>query len=82
MSPSTQTCEPRVSIRVRASNADGTIAEQSILIRIRDVFDGIEAISLSNNRVAENSANGTVVGIISSQAPQGITASYALVSFC
>ncbi len=70
-----------LSIRVRASStSQGVIAEQALTLRVRDLFDGIEFVSLSNNTVPENSPLGTVVGTLSSQSTSGVTISYALVS--
>lgn len=70
-----------LSIRVRASSAgQGTIVEQALKLRIRDLFDGIEFVSLSNDTVPENSPVGTVVGTLSSQSSTGAAVTYALVS--
>ncbi len=70
-----------LSIRVRASSAGlGTIVEQSLKVRVRDLFDGIEFVSLSNDTVPENSPVGTVVGTLSSQSATGAAVTYALVS--
>jgi len=55
------------SITVRATSADGSFATQTFSIAVTDVNEsGVSAISDTNattDFVAENSANGTVVGI-------------------
>ncbi|WP_186289687.1 cadherin-like domain-containing protein [Methylomonas koyamae] len=72
------------SITVRATSSDGSTNSQSFTIAVSNLNDNpVSAISDSNasaNSVAENAANGTVVGItaLATDADTGATISYSL----
>lgn len=72
--------QPQLSIRVRASLSNTIVVEQSLTLLVRDLFDGVEFLTLSNNSVAENSPIGTAVGTVSSQTAVGVTVAYSVVS--
>ena len=70
-----------LSVRVRASTSSGAvIAEQAVLLQVRDLFDSVELIKLSNSSISESAAIGTTIGTFSFQASTGVSASHTLLS--
>ena len=51
------------AITVRALDQEGHAFDKPFTIAVTDVFEAPSGLTLSNNSVAENSPNGTVVGI-------------------
>ena len=73
------------SITVRATSSDGSTSNENFTVAVTDVAENVGAVTDGNaaaNSVAENVAQGTVVGITASATdPQaGDTVSYALTS--
>ena len=60
---------PRLSIRVRSTDAIGSAFEQSFVILVTDVNERPAAAGLSGSRVTENAAIGTVAGSLSATDP-------------
>ena len=56
-------------IRVRVTDRAGLIFETNLTIRIRNVNEGASTILLSNNKIVENEASGTLVGVLSTDDP-------------
>ena len=53
---------------------------ESLNLAVTDVAEAPDGLSLSANNVAENSANGTVIGTLTGADPEGGVLTYALVS--
>jgi catechol 2,3-dioxygenase-like lactoylglutathione lyase family enzyme len=68
------------TIRVRTTDHTGLSLEKDLLITVTDVNESPTNISLSPSSIAENSANGTMVGNFSTSDPDaGDTFAYTLV---
>ncbi len=68
------------SIRVTSTDSEGAAFASVFNITINNVNEGATTISLSENRLAENSANGAVVGTFSTTDPDNAeTFTYELV---
>ncbi|MGC4098032.1 MAG: cadherin domain-containing protein [Nitrospira sp.] len=67
------------NITVRAMDAGGLSYDQSFTINVTNVNEAPSALNLSANTVAENVANGTIVGTVSGTDPDsGDTKAYTL----
>ncbi len=67
------------SVTVRVTDSGGLTYDKTFTINLTDVNETPTLISLSNNTVAENAANGTVVGTASTTDPDaGDTHTYSL----
>ncbi len=67
------------TITIRTTDAGGLARSQTFTINLSNVNEAPTDLSLSANRVAENAANGTVVGTVSGTDPDaGDTRSYSL----
>ncbi len=68
-------------VTVRATDSGGLTHDKTFTIGVTNVNEAPTNILLSSNTVAENSANGTVVGTLSALDPDaGDTATFSLVS--
>ena len=66
-------------ITVRVTNQGGAFLDKNFTIHLNDVNEAPTSETLSNNAVAENSANGTVVGTIHTTDPDaGTVLTYTL----
>ncbi len=73
--------DSQLSVRIRAATTTGgLIAEQSLGIQVRDLFDSVELVKLSNASVPENAAVGSTIGTFSFQGPTGVSATHTLLS--
>lgn len=68
------------TVRIRATSGSSVLAEQNISLFVRDLFDGVELVSLNGNVVAENSPVGTAVGTLSAQSLPNTTVTYSVLS--
>ncbi len=68
------------TVRIRATSGSNVLAEQNITLFVRDLFDGVELVSLNGNVVAENSPVGTAVGTLSAQSLPNTTVTYSVLS--
>ena len=67
------------SVTVRVTDAGGLTYDETFAINLTNVNETPTDLSLSANSVAENAANGTVVGIVTGTDPDtGDTQSYSL----
>ena len=67
------------TVTVRVTDAGGLTYDETFMINVTDMNETPTLISLSNNTVAENAANGTVVGTASTTDPDaGDTHTYSL----
>src|SRR5205814_1935484 len=66
-------------ITVRVTNQGGAFFDKNFTIHLNDVNEAPTSETLSNSAVAENSANGTVVGTLHTTDPDaGTVLTYAL----
>ena len=71
--------EDAASHQVTVEVSDGTnTTTQAFTINLGDANEAPEAVSLSNDTVNENASDGTVVGTVSANDPEGASLSYAL----
>ncbi len=70
---------PSVSIRVRATGADGSVVEQSFVIAVTNVDEAPTLVDLSPASVPENEPAATLVGALSVDPDAGDTATFVLV---
>ncbi len=69
------------SIRVRSQDQGGLSVEKSLIVTARDLNESPKNLALSSATVDENSALGTVVGVLSTTDPEaGNTFTYSLVA--
>ena len=72
---------PTLNIRVRATTANGTYAENALVIQVGDLNESPIALDLAGHSISENVAPGTTIGFYSTSDPDvGETFTYSFTS--